>query len=252
MTPVSSVSPPVISGTQASAPKRQRLVTDAPTRMAHALFALSFFGAYLTAESERWRALHVSLGYTLAGLIVFRIVYGLIGPKHARLAPRWRQLRLAPTWLRETLPSLTQPSAAGAKWRQGQNLLMAGVMLSLLALTLPLTLSGYGTYEEWWGGDMLEELHEFFGNAMLALVALHLALIAFASLVRRKNQALPMLSGRVEGPGPDLVKHERRWLAALLLVAMLGFLAWQWQQTPEGLIPIKGATMAVEERPHRR
>ncbi len=252
MTPVSTVSRPLISGAQTSASKRQRLVTDAPTRMAHALFALSFFGAYLTAESERWRALHMSLGYTLAGLLVFRIIYGLIGPKHARLAPKWRQLRLLPPWLREIVPSLAQPSGHGTRWRQGLNLLMTGVVLCLLALAIPLTLSGYGTYEEWWGGDMLEELHEFFGNAMLTLVGLHLALIAFASLVRRKNQALPMLSGRIEGPGPDLVKHERRWLAALLLVAMLGFLAWQWQQTPEGLIPIKGATMAVQARSHRR
>jgi hypothetical protein len=39
-----------------------RLVTDAPTRMFHWLFALSFLGAYLTADGEHWRLLHVTLG----------------------------------------------------------------------------------------------------------------------------------------------------------------------------------------------
>jgi len=55
-----------------------RLVTDAPTRMYHWLLALSFVGAYLTADGERWRALHVTLGYTMAGLLAFRVLYGLL------------------------------------------------------------------------------------------------------------------------------------------------------------------------------
>ena len=46
---------------------RGRLVTDAPMRMFHWLFALSFVGAYFTAESEHWRLLHVTLGYAFAG-----------------------------------------------------------------------------------------------------------------------------------------------------------------------------------------
>lgn len=41
--------------------------------MFHWLFALSFVGAYLSAESEHWRLLHVTLGYSFAGLLVFRV-----------------------------------------------------------------------------------------------------------------------------------------------------------------------------------
>jgi hypothetical protein len=33
------------------------------------------------------------------------------------------------------------------------------------------------------------------------------------------------------------VKHNRRWLAALLLLAVLAFGAWQWQTSPRGLLP---------------
>ena len=62
------------------------LVWDAPVRVFHWLMVLSFAGAYLTAESERWRLLHVTLGYTLAGLIVFRLLWGLVGTRHARFS----------------------------------------------------------------------------------------------------------------------------------------------------------------------
>ena len=44
-------------------------VWDAPVRVFHWLMALSFAGAWITADSERWRALHVTLGYTVGGLV---------------------------------------------------------------------------------------------------------------------------------------------------------------------------------------
>jgi cytochrome b len=71
------------------------------------------------------------------------------------------------------------------------------------------------------GGDWLEEVHEFFGEAFLLVVLAHLALIAGLSVLRRKNQALRMLTGRVAGPGPNLVQKNRVWLAAGLLLAVL-------------------------------
>ena len=67
-------------------------MVDAPTRVFHWLFALSFLGAYLTADGERFRLLHVTLGYTMAGLLVFRVLYGLLGPRQAGLALLWRKL----------------------------------------------------------------------------------------------------------------------------------------------------------------
>ena len=79
-----SVSPADVSATPASS--RKVLVWDAPVRVFHWLMVASFAGAYLTAESERWRLLHVTLGYTMAGLVAFRIVWGLVGTRHARFA----------------------------------------------------------------------------------------------------------------------------------------------------------------------
>lgn len=221
----------------AAAPRR--LVTDAPTRMFHWLFALSFLGAYLTADGERWRLLHVTLGYTMASLLGFRVLYGLLGPRQAGLGLLWRKLTGAPAWLRSVRSA---PSLSAISWRQGQNLLMALAVFALLVMVLPLTLSGYGTYNEWGdflGGDWLEEVHEFFGEAFLFVVLAHLALIAGLSLLRRKNQASPMLTGRVDGPGPNLVQKNRRWLAALLLIAVLAYGSWEWRQSPNGLVSAK-------------
>lgn len=240
---MTSSSMPTAAGTapRATAAARGRLVVDAPTRMFHWLFALSFLGAYLTADGERWRLLHVTLGYTMAGLLAFRILYGLFGPRQARLSVLWRKASGIVPWLRA---SFAGGSPGAVNWRQGQNLLMGVAVVVLLAAVLPLTVSGIGTYNEWFGGDALEEVHEFFGNAMLAVVLAHLALILSLSILRRRNQATPMVTGRMPGNGPDLVQRNRVWLAALLLLAVLSYGAWEWQQSPNGLL----AGSATSER----
>ena len=242
---------PAGAASAAPAPTPRRRVVDAPTRMFHWLFALSFVGAYLTADGERWRALHVALGYTLLGLLAFRLVYGIVGPRQARLVPMFRKLAGAPAWLRSTADAARRRALSGVNWRQGQNLLMAGAVVALLVLAVPLTLSGYASFDEWGGkrvADALEEVHEFFGEAMLALVLAHVGLIAGLSALRRKNQALPMLTGYVEGAGPDLARRNHAWLAALLLLAVLAFFAWQWRASPGGLGPAQGTALAAPDR----
>ena len=218
-----SPSPLTGHGTRTSTSTPDRLVVDAPTRMFHWLFALSFAGAWLTADSERWRALHVTLGYVFAALLGFRLLYGLIGPRHARLGTLRRRVAGAADWVRALR---TARVFSPQHWRQGRNLAMAVAIVTILALVAPLVLSGYATYSEW--GDWLEEVHEFFGNALLAVVLAHLGLIAASSLLQHRNQALPMITGRVPGPGPSPVKHERTWLAALLLPATIAFGLWAW------------------------
>ena len=213
------------------AAKASRRVVDAPTRMFHWLFALCFAGAYITADGESLRLLHVTLGYTLAGLLAFRVVYGLVGPRHARLSLMGRKLAGLPAWL----ASFKAESPVQVNWRQGQNLLMALAVVALLVLVLPVTLSGYLNYNDF-GGELMEDLHGAAGDIFLGVVLAHLALIAGLSALRRKNQALPMLTGRTEGAGPDLVKHNARWLALLVLLSVLAYWTWEWQQSPDGLL----------------
>ena len=213
------------------AAKASRRVVDAPTRMFHWLFALCFAGAYITADGESLRLLHVTLGYTLAGLLGFRVVYGLVGPRHARLSLMGRKLAGWPAWL----ASFKSVPAKPIQWRQGQNLLMALAVVALLVLVLPVTLSGYLNYNDF-GGELMEDLHGAAGDILLGVVLAHLAMIAGLSALRRKNQALPMLTGRTEGAGPDLVKHNSRWLALVLLLSVLAYWTWEWRQSPDGLL----------------
>lgn len=247
---VASPSATVGASRPASTPTASRLVIDAPTRMFHWLFALSFVGAYVTAESEHWRLLHVTLGYAFAGLLVFRVLYGILGPRQAGLGLLWRRLAGVPAWLRSLLAAR---SFTAVNWRQGQNLTMALAIVSMLVLVVPLVLSGYGTYNDWGdvlGGDWLEEAHELVGNAFLIVVLAHIALIAALSLLRRQNQALPMFTGRVRGNGPNLVRHNRAWLAGLLLLAVLTLGAWQWRDSPRGLIPIGNGVSSLDAAGH--
>ena len=221
-------------------PPRARRMVDAPTRVFHWLFALSFLGAYLSAEGEHWRLLHVTLGYTMGGLLAFRVLYGIWGPPQARLALMGRKLSPAREWLKTLKTNLASGSLASINWRQGQNLLMALAVAALLVLVLPLTLSGYASYNYWGdflGGDWVSEVHEVVGETFLFVVLAHLALIFGLSFMRKKNLVQPMLTGQTPGPGPDLAKKNYRLLAGLLLAAVLAYWAWEWQQSPNGLIP---------------
>lgn len=222
----------------ASTAQPTRLMIDAPMRAFHWLFALSFAGAWLTAESERWRDVHVTLGYAFGGLLLFRLVYGLVGPRQARLALLWHRVAGLGDWLRNAKAGRVELSRAAT-------LGMGAAMLLLVAVAAPLALSGYAGHVELLGmGDAMEEVHEFLANSALALVGAHLLLIVLLSILRRRNLATPMLTGRLPGPGPDLVKANRAWLALLVLVAYLGFVGWQTAQGDT----VAASTMQSERR----
>jgi cytochrome b len=204
-----------------------RRTVDVFTRVLHALLALSFVGAYITAESELFRLVHVILGYTLGGLLLVRVVWGLLGPRHARLSAMWGKLRGLGAWW-------SGVRTGQAAWRQTQNLYMALSVVLILLTIAPVVLSGYVTYQEF-TGEWMEDVHEFFGNLMLMAVLAHVSGVIGLSLLRRRNLATPMLTGRVEGTGPDLIKSNHSILALLLLAAVLSFWIWQWQTSPQTL-----------------
>ena len=207
-------------GAGAVAPSRRTV--DAPTRVFHWLLAACFLGAYLTSEGERWRLVHVTLGYTMAGLMTWRVLWGLAGPRHARLSAWWRK---AQGW-KALWANRTQSSS-----RLWQNVLMAVAVLALMATIVLTTASGYAVYQEWWD-DAFEEVHEVAGNTLLALVLGHVAMILVSSVLRRQNLVMPMVSGRTAGAGQDVVRRNHGWLASLMLCSVLSFWGWQWSQAP--------------------
>lgn len=203
---------------------RAVLVWDAPVRVFHALLAASFIGAYVSAESERWRLLHVSLGYTVGALVVFRLLWGLLGTRHARFANFVRGPRAVARYLRSLVDGQ-------AEHHVGHNPAGALAIVGLLAAALVIVASGWAIYNDV-GGGWLEELHEGAANAMLALVFVHVAGVIVSSRLHHENLLRSMLDGRKQALPADGISHAWRSLAALMVVAVAGFWSWQWTQAP--------------------
>lgn len=186
------------------------LVWDIPTRLFHWLLAGSFAGAFLTAESETWRDLHVLLGYTVLGLIGFRIVWGLIGTRYAR----FKSFAFRPSQVVAYLKSLAGRSP---QHYVGHNPAGSWVIYGLLLLAVVTGISGYATYNEI-GGEWLEELHEGAANSMLALVAVHIAGVVVSSLLHRENLVRSMIDGHKTGE-PGMGLRRAHWLVGIVLLA---------------------------------
>lgn len=199
-----------------------RRVTDAATRMFHWLFALSFLGAYLTSDGERWRHIHITLGYTMIGLLAARLFWGLIGPKRSRLSALVQKAKAISPWLRQCRSASSWHTM---NWQLPQQALTAMLVMVLLFATIPLVLSGYLTDIDF-AGEFMEELHEWMGNFYLMTVLAHIGLLMIFSVLRRKNLASPMLSGYTAGAGPDLVKQNHVIVAFCLLACTLAWWVW--------------------------
>lgn len=199
-------------------------VWDLPTRVFHVLMIACFAGAWITGDSERWRVLHVTLGLTMAGLVAWRVVWGLVGTRHARFADFVR----GPGRVAAYLKSLV---ARRPEHHVGHNPAGGWAVLGLLGLTAVTTGLGWAAYSEW-GGEWLGELHEGTATALLALVAVHVAGVLVSSRLHRENLVRAMITGRKHTDTGEPDVRPWRALAALMLVAVLGFWAVQWQQAP--------------------
>lgn len=214
---------------------RRTLVWDAPVRVFHWLLALSFAVAWLTAEGERWRLVHVTAGYTVAGLVAFRILWGLVGTRHARFSDFVRGPRAVAVYLMSLLKGRPQPDA-------GHNPAGAVAILLLLTLAALTTASGWASYMDI-GGEWLEEAHEVLANSMLALVAVHVAAVLATSWLHRENLVAAMIDGRKAVPPQQGIGRAWRSVAALVLAAVLGFWFLQWRSAPDsGLVSGAAAT----------
>lgn len=200
------------------------LVWDAPVRVFHWLMVLSFAGAYLTAESERWRLVHVSLGYTLGGLVAFRLVWGLLGTRHARFSSFVR----GPAAVMRYLSSMVRGQP---EHHVGHNPAGALAIVLLLLLSVATVVSGWANYNDL-GGHWLEELHEVMANFMLIVVGVHVAGVVVSSRLHRENLVRAMVTGRKAGAPRQGIRWSWWPLAWLLLAAVLGFWWLQWQGAP--------------------
>lgn len=191
------------------------LVWDVPTRVFHWLLVLSFSGAYLTAESERYRDIHVVLGYTLLGLIAFRLLWGFFGTRYAQ----FRSFLFKSGEIVAYMLSLLKGKPAHYI---GHNPLGSVSIWLLLGLGILSGVSGVLLFEDI-GGEALEELHEVVSNAMLAIVLIHIAGVVVSSLMHRENLVRSMVTGFKSAEPDQGIRRSYLWLGVIMLAAVVAF-----------------------------
>ncbi len=209
------------------------LVWDILVRIFHWTLVASFAVAYLTSEDENpW---HIYAGYTVLGLIVFRVIWGFVGSRYARFS----DFIYSPANVVEYIKSLRE---GNPKHYLGHNPAGGWMVLAMLIMLFVVTLSGLKVYaiEEGKGPfaanaaqlspissahaeedeeendddnetsgvdvekvseadeEFWEEIHEIASNLMLVLIALHIAGVVASSRLHKENLVKAMLTGKKE------------------------------------------------------
>lgn len=191
------------------------MVWDLPTRTFHWMQALAFGGAYLTSDSERYRDIHVALGYIMLGLIVFRLLWGFIGTRYARFS----SFLFRPGDVVAYLLSLirTKPSHY-----LGHNPAGSVAVWLLLSLGLFLCVTGVMALQDD-AGDLVIEMHSYATDAMLVVIALHLFGVVMSTLLHRENLVRAMITGYKPYQAGEGIQRAYNWLGIMMLVMAVGF-----------------------------
>ncbi|MCF8477951.1 MAG: cytochrome b/b6 domain-containing protein [Pseudolabrys sp.] len=163
-------------------------VWDPFVRVFHWSLATLFLVAYLTGDEIE--KVHIAAGYTIAGLLALRIVWGLIGPAHARFVNFVRSPRVVLAYMRDV-------ALLRAPRYLGHNPAGGAMIVALLLMLTGTAATGYMlTTEAFWGAEWAEEVHEVFANLTVGLVAFHIIGVLVASFEHKENLVRAMITGR--------------------------------------------------------
>jgi cytochrome b len=167
-------------------------VWDPFVRLFHWSLVALFICAFATGDEIDW--LHVRAGYLIAGLVLLRVVWGVVGPRNARFASFLRRPADVVEFLRQSL-HLRAPRHLGHNPAGGYMIVAMLGLLTYLSVTGMLL-----TTDAFWGAHWLKAAHEAGAYAMVGLVMLHLAGIALASVEHGENLVRAMVTGRKRAP----------------------------------------------------
>jgi cytochrome b len=194
-----------------------------------AIVALVAF-CWWSAENDQL-ALHELAGEVLVGLVVFRLIWGVVGSSTARFADFLRGPRAIAAYIGELRRGRTEHAVIGHNPLGGWSV---AAMLGLLGLDLGLGLfavdvdgdqpgpfAGLVSFDQ---GREIAHMHHWVFNTLLALIALHLAAILFYAVVRQDNLIGPMLTG-AKAAHADAEPMTRAPLWRLIIAAAIAALA---------------------------
>ncbi len=207
-------------------------VWDPIVRIGHWALVLSFFVAYFTEDD--FLTQHVWAGYVVGVVVCIRLVWGLIGSKHARFSdfvqsPAKTIRHLGDLIGRRTKRYIGHNPAGGAMIvalliglsgtvysglvlyaiEENSGPLAGWVSDNSTSTSLPAIISTAladeddddsdderEEHEDEAGEEFWEEVHEFFANFMLLLIVLHVAGVLYSSYVEKENLPKAMFTGR--------------------------------------------------------
>lgn len=193
--------------------RKRMMVWDSPIFFTHWLLALCFLGAILTQESEKFRLVHVTMGYTMLGIVGFRVIWGFIGSKYARfttIKPRFLRVR-------ENIQAIFR---GDKEFSIGLNALGFIAAYLLMGLVLLVSASGYLVFNEI-GPELISEVHELVGNLLIAVVVVHVGSIVLNAMYQR----LQKTNAEVAKSVGVLVQRARpyKWVTIIILSVVVYF-----------------------------
>lgn len=217
-------------------------VWDLPVRLFHWLLVLSIAGLFLTQElGGNWMEWHKRLGFFVIGLILFRLMWGMVGNQHARFLNFVRGPSTVLAYMRE----MKNPEA---KRYLGHNPMGALSVVAFLVVIGFQAASGLfadddimmsGPYANAVSkeiSDLLTKIHKINSNVIIGLVVLHLAAIGFYFFIKRDNLVKPMITGQksnVDGQFEPFLPEDARpiwlsWFCVIIATGITTAIATRW------------------------
>lgn len=202
-------------------------VWDLPLRLFHWLLVVMFALSWWSGGHPQHLDVHLLAGYTIAALLIFRVVWGVAGTRYARFGSFAYGPKQVVNYLRDLFgPRTLHPV--------GHNPAGAWAIFIMLTLLVLITLSGLVVLggEEGHGplagnvsletGIAWHEPHEWLAWALLLLVVVHLMGVAAESILHRDNLVAAMISGKksLHDAQPVMIPNYR-WLAVIMLAVWL-------------------------------
>lgn len=201
-------------------------IWDLPTRLFHWLLVLCVIGLVTTAQlgAMSW---HFRLGYTVLGLLIFRILWGLVGGHWSRFGT----FIYSPASLWRYLCGQGDPSHAVGHTPTGALSVFTLLLLLLAQVGTGLVsddeIASSGPLSHRVSGQLVSLAtwyHRDVGKwVLIVLVGLHIGAILYYLWRKRQNLIRPMLSG--DKLLPDTVKPSRDDLRTRMLALLLLFLS---------------------------
>ncbi|MFO1152733.1 MAG: cytochrome b/b6 domain-containing protein [Rhodospirillales bacterium] len=163
-------------------------VWDPFVRIFHWSLVGLFILAFVTGDETEW--LHLTAGYAIGGLTLLRILWGFVGPRHARFSDFVRTPREVTDYVRSA-------SRLQAPRYLGHNPAGGAMIIALLTMLIGISVTGFMmTTDAFWGAEWVEDLHEWLVYVTLGLIALHVAGAVFAGIEHGENLVKAMITGR--------------------------------------------------------